>query len=126
MKISSLMPISAICLSIFGSAALAEATNTQPDNSAVNARDHHADAKTADHQGRSTKRDVDLTRMIRRELTKDSSLSTYAKNIKIVTEDGNVTLRGPVHTNDEKMKVESIAQKIVGQANIQNELEIKQ
>ena len=99
---------------------------TQPDNSAVNSRDQNSDAKTASRQANGSKRDIEITRMIRRALTKDSDLSTYGKNIKIVTLDGMVTLRGPVHTDAEKMKIGNIAQRVVRQDKIQNEIEVKQ
>lgn len=63
--------------------------------------------------------------MIRRELTKDSGLSSYAHNVKIITDDSSVTLRGPVHTAEEKAKIGQIAERTASNHAVRNELEIK-
>mgnify|MGYP000924603527 CR=1 FL=1 len=101
------------------------AEGKRADNTGMNARDDALAKPTADQQASGTRRDVELTRLIRRELTKDSSLSTYAQNVKIVTLDGKVTLRGPVRSDAERAKVASIAGKVVGSsAAVANEIEI--
>jgi len=55
---------------------------------------------------------------------KDKSLSTYAHNIKIITQDGKVTLKGPVRSEEEKASIESKAVAIAGQNNVTNQLEV--
>jgi hyperosmotically inducible protein len=101
-------------------------TSYRADNSGLNKRDRNEKADTADHQAsKGTKGDVELTRKIRRELTKDDSLSTYAKNVKIITKNGQTTLRGPVSNSEEKDKIETAAERIVGTNKVRNELEIK-
>jgi hyperosmotically inducible periplasmic protein len=95
-----------------------------PDNSAVNVRDRAPGAMTADQQS-NAKSDVELTRRIRRAVVKDHSLSMLAHNVKIVSANGSVTLRGPVKTEEEKAAVASKAQAIAGAGNVNNQLEVK-
>ena len=71
------------------------------------------------------KSDVELTRRIRRAVVKDSSLSVMAHNVKIVSANGSVTLRGPVKTEAEKDAIASKAQSIAGADRVNNELEVR-
>jgi len=103
------------------------AQDSQPvpaDNSAVNARDRDPNAVTADRQS-NNQSDVELTREIRKAVMKDRSLSMLAHNVKIVSNNGTVTLRGPVKTEDEKASIGSKAQAIAGADKVDNQLEIK-
>jgi hyperosmotically inducible protein len=95
-----------------------------PNNTAVNVRDRAPDAMTAGEQS-SAKSDVALTRKIRRAVVKDQALSMLAHNVKIVTANGNVTLRGPVNTEAEKIAIASKAKAIAGAGNVDNQLEVK-
>jgi hyperosmotically inducible protein len=109
----------------FGPVAMAQdASAVAPDNSAVNVRDRNQNAMTADQQA-NAKTDVELTREIRRSVVKDQSLSMMAHNVKIVAANGNVTLRGPVKTEDEKNQIASKAQAIAGAGKVDNQLEVK-
>lgn len=109
----------------FGPVVMAQdAPTAAPDNSAVNVRDRNPNAMTADQQA-NAKTDVELTREIRRSVTEDHSLSTMAHNVKIVSANGNVTLRGPVKTVSEKTAVASKAQAIAGADKVDNQLEVK-
>jgi osmotically-inducible protein OsmY len=65
-----------------------------------------------------------ITQKIRKAVHDDTSLSTYAHNIKIITQDGKVTLRGPVRSEDEKNNLQAKAVKVAGQENVTNQLEI--
>ncbi len=94
------------------------------DNTEMNKRDESRDTLLSENQAQASKNDAELTRLIRKELTNDKQLSIYSQNIKIMTINGNVTLRGPVHTNKEKAEVQKYAQKVVGRANINNEIEV--
>jgi len=94
-----------------------------PDNTKANKRDRGAEAATADKQGNSQQA-VDLTRQIRKHITADDSLSTYAKNVKVISKDGSVTLRGPVRSADEKAKVEQIAKQVAGAEHVTSDLEV--
>lgn len=106
-------------------AAFAEepTTPTAPDNTGVNKRDRNAAEPTADNQ-KNNKSDVELTAKIRRSLTKEKALSSNARNVKIIAQEGRVTLKGPVRTEQEKSTVERKAAEFAGQGNVTSELEI--
>jgi len=65
-----------------------------------------------------------ITQKIRKVIEEDKSLSTYAHNIKIITQDGKVTLRGPVRSEDEKNNIQAKAVAVAGEGNVTNQLEI--
>ena len=99
-------------------------SQTAPDNSARN-KDHNT-TPTADQQP-ANKSDTDITRNIRQAIVADKSLSTYAHNIKIITQNGAVTLKGPVNSDEEKQTVASKAAQVVGGSDkVTNELTVKQ
>jgi len=88
----------------------------------VNKRDQNSGQPTADKQkGRS---DADITREIRRAITGDKAMSTYARNVKIVTQNGDVTLRGPVRSEEEKKNIEAKAAEVAGPTHVKNEIDI--
>jgi hyperosmotically inducible periplasmic protein len=101
-----------------------ESKPVAPDNSAVNVSDRAPDAMTADQQS-NNKDDVTLTSDIRRAVVKDQSLSMMAHNVKIITANGKVILRGPVKTEEEKTAIAGKAQAIAGAGNVDNQLEVK-
>ena len=89
-----------------------QATATAPDNTKMNKRDRAKGKLTADQQGQSIS-DRDTSRKIRQSLLQDKSLSLYAHNVKIITREGTVTLRGPVRSAEEKEAVVEKAKEIV-------------
>lgn len=93
------------------------------DNTKVNTRDRDKATVTADQQKESSA-DRDLTKKIRRALTQNKTLSSYARNVKIITQDGQVTLKGPVRSEDEKQTVEHTATDVAGTGHVTNELSI--
>jgi hyperosmotically inducible protein len=97
--------------------------NTPPDNTKTNQGDGNKGATTAEQQKMNTA-DRNITKEIRSSIMKDKSLSTYAHNIKIITQDGKVTLKGPVRSEDEKATIESKAVAIAGVNNVTNQLEV--
>jgi hyperosmotically inducible protein len=99
------------------------AANTPADNTGKNVRDRNDAAVTPLDQGNS-KGDRTLTQRIRRAVVADKSLSTNAKNIKIISRHGMVTLRGPVKTEEERAKIAAKAQQIAGEKNVDNQLEV--
>jgi osmotically-inducible protein OsmY len=101
----------------------APAAQTAPDNTGRNVRDRSGDTLTPGDQS-SRKADVDLTQRVRQAVVKDKSLSTTAKNIKIITVDGVVTLRGPVKSEQERDKIAAKAQQIAGANQVENHLEV--
>ena len=99
------------------------AASAAPDDTGKNVRDRDENAVTADQQSNDPQ-DVEITRKIRRSITKDKSFSTNARNVKIVTIDRNVTLRGPVDSAKEKERIAATAKKIAGADKVDDQIEI--
>jgi hyperosmotically inducible protein len=93
------------------------------DNTRVNERDRDQGAVTADQQ-KNDLSDRQATQKVRQSLMRDKGLSTYAHNVKIVTRDGQLTLKGPVRSEDEKRTVEARAVAVVGAGHVVNELTV--
>jgi hyperosmotically inducible periplasmic protein len=98
-------------------------SQTAPDNTGRNVRDRGGDTVTPGDQS-NNKADLNLTQQIRKAIMADKSLSTNAKNVKIITAHGVVTLRGPVNTPQEKATIEAKAQSAAGASNVDSQLEI--
>jgi osmotically-inducible protein OsmY len=96
---------------------------SQADNTKMNKRDGAAKPLSAEQQ-MENKSDLELTRKIRKSLSDDKSLSTYAKNVKIISRLGHVTLKGPVNSEEEKLKIEKVAKAVAGDMKVNNEIEI--
>lgn len=94
-----------------------------PDNTKVNTRDRAKGAVTADQQ-KENAGDRDLAQKIRKSVMADKSLSTYAHNVKIVAQGGQVTLKGPVRTAEEKQSVEAKAVEVAGAGHVTNQMSI--
>jgi len=94
------------------------------DNTAITQRDQNANEATADRQ-KENRSERDITQRIRKGIMLDKSLSTYAHNVKIVTQNGQVTLKGPVRSEDEKRAVEAKAAEVVGENKVTSQLDIK-
>lgn len=94
------------------------------DNSATNARDRDGQTLTPIDQSNDPA-DIKLVADIRKMVVDDASLSANAKNVKIITISGDVTLRGPVETETEKVTIEKHAQ-AAGAKSVTNQIEIKQ
>jgi hyperosmotically inducible protein len=101
-----------------------DSTAVPADNTKVNQRDQNANQPTADQQRNKTS-DRDMTQQIRKAIVKDKSLSTYAHNVKIITQNGQVTLKGPVRSDDEKRAVEAKAAEVAGQNNVTSQLGVE-
>jgi osmotically-inducible protein OsmY len=112
-------------LSAFSLSALAaDDQKTKPDNTATNERDRSGETKTSGDQSNNSA-DLKITQAIRQAIMKDSGLSATAKNIKIITTNGQVTLRGPVNTAQEKAKIDQLARSAAGGAQINDQLDVK-
>jgi len=95
-----------------------------PDNTKVNQGDQNKSNATADRQ-LENKSDREVAQQIRQAVMNDKSLSTYGHNVKIISQNGVVTLKGPVRTDDERRAIEKIAAAIVGQDKVTSQLEVK-
>ena len=111
-------------LSAVSLAAMAADEKTQPDNTAINQRDRTGKTQTSGDQSNSSA-DLKTTQAIRQALMKDGQLSATAKNVKVITANGQVTLRGPVKTAEEKAKIGQLAKSAAGGAQIVDQLDVK-
>jgi osmotically-inducible protein OsmY len=92
----------------------------QPDNTKMNQADRN-DQPTADQQ-ENNRSDRELTQHIRQAIMGDKSLSTYGHNVKIISQNGVVTLKGPVRSDDERRAIEAKADEVAGKDKVVNEL----
>ena len=115
----------ALCTASFvpvaGAIVQPDGVQTAPDNSAQNKNQ----SPTADNQS-NAKADRTTTANIRKAILADKDLSTYAHNVKIITNNGAVTLKGPVKSEEEKQKIASDAESVVSADKITNDLTVKQ
>lgn len=120
--------ILSIALSVGGAVCYGQATDanqTPPDNTKVNQRDRSAPEATADQQ-KSNAADMKTTKDIRRSVMADKSLSSYAHNIKIISQNGVVTLKGPVKSDAEKKTLIAKAVAVTGSADrVTDEISVK-
>ena len=124
MKPSRLAPIVALSAMFMAPMSGWGQTATAPDNSGMNAPAKSAGAPTADQQS-NNQGDVELTRQIRRSVEKDDSLSVVAHQVKIISSNGTVVLRGPVKTEDEKQAIGAKAEAIAGADKVNNQLQVE-
>lgn len=93
------------------------------DNSKINQRDKSSAEPTADQQ-KDNRSDLDTAKEIRHSLTQDKALSTYAHNVKVIAQNGKVTLKGPVRSEEEKSAVLAKAAQVAGKDNINDEMTV--
>lgn len=114
-----------LCLCMFTwSVGAQDKSSPAADNSGRNKRDRSGETQTSGDQPNKSA-DVKTTAAIRRAIMHDSSLSSMAKNVKIITENGVVTLRGPVKSKSERTKIAELAKTHAGNAKIEDQLEVK-
>lgn len=95
------------------------------DNTALNTRERSGVTPTPLDQGNGSS-DLDTTQKIRKALMQDDNLSFAAKNVKVVSDSGQVTLRGTVKSDAEKRAIEKYAREVAGAARVHNELDVEQ
>ena len=100
-----------------------EAADNAPDNTGRNVRDRGGDTLTSGDQSES-EADRAITQKIRHAVVSDDSLSVSAHNVKIITANGAVTLRGPVKSEEERKKIAVMAEQVAGAGKVQNHLEV--
>lgn len=94
------------------------------DNTKMNQRDRDPNEATADQQA-NNRSDRDITQQVRQAINADKTFSTYAHNVKVITQNGQVTLKGPVRSDDEKRAIEAKATAIAGDGKVTSELTVK-
>ena len=105
----------AITLAVSSVAPPAALSAQAPDNTKINKSDRDAGQPTADQQ-KENRSDREMAKKIRQSIMADKSLSSYAHNVKIISQNGTVTLKGPVKSDDEKTSVMSKAVAVAGSA----------
>jgi osmotically-inducible protein OsmY len=90
----------------------------------MNERDRNPNEPTADRQ-KDNRSDRELTQQVRKAIVKDKSLSTYAHNVKVITQNGMVTLKGPVRSEEKKKAIEAKAAEVAGQDKVTNQLDVR-
>ena len=101
----------------------AQQTPPAADNTKVNQADRNSAQPTAD-QGKNNANDREIMQKIRKAVMDDKSLSSYAHNVKIISQNGKVTLKGPVRSADERQSIEQKAADVAGAGNVTNEITI--
>jgi hyperosmotically inducible periplasmic protein len=112
-----------LALALGFSATVATAGNYPAENTGKNVRDKAGDTLTAIDQSNDPK-DLEITQEVRKAIVADDALSTNAKNVKVITVGGVVTLRGPVNSVEEKTTVANKAKVVAGVSRVDNQLEI--
>jgi hyperosmotically inducible periplasmic protein len=118
---------SGLLLSFWMGPVYAQSTDdkTKPDNTSVNKRDKNPGEATADQQ-KMNATDRALTAKIRKAVIADKHLSTYAHNVKIISQDGTVTLKGPVRSDDEVKSIMAKATEGTGSPDkVVNQMSVK-
>jgi hyperosmotically inducible protein len=118
--------VGVMVMSSFGLLGAQQDNNASPvpaDNTKANQRDRSQNEQTADQQKENSS-DRQLTAQIRRAIVKDKSLSSTAHNVKIIAQNGSVTLKGPVKSDEEKQAIESKATEIAGAGKVNSELQV--
>ena len=105
-------------------AAIYLAEGSGLENTEINVRDKGNTTLTPEDQ-KETESDIKITADIRQAIIKNKSLSVNAQNVKIITRNGLVTLRGPVESKKESKKIKKIAKHTPGVLKVDNQLEIK-
>jgi hyperosmotically inducible periplasmic protein len=103
---------------------IGQSPGPQPDYTKTNQRDRSASEPTADQQ-KSNLSDRDITQQIRKSIEKDKSLSTYGHNVKVITQNGTVTLKGPVRSEEEKKTIEQKAAHVAGADKVTSEIDVQ-
>ena len=119
----SLVGVGAVSVCAAPSDYLPSNDHSAADNTARNARDRDGETMTPTDQSNDPK-DIDLTRRIRQAVESDKNLSTDAKNVKIITVDGVVWLRGPVKSADEKAAIARDAHEVAGAGKVHDQIQI--
>jgi osmotically-inducible protein OsmY len=117
----ALAGILAVTVPAFAQDQTAPSPTTAPDNTAQN-----KDQVTTADQQTNTQGDRDLTAQIRKAIVADKTLSMYAHNVKIITVNGMVTLKGPVRSDAEKQTVADLATKAAGADKVTNDITVKE
>jgi hyperosmotically inducible protein len=113
-----------LLLSGWAVASAQQTADPQADNTRMNQRDRNSNQATADQQ-KANRSDRDISQQIRKSIASDKSLSSYGHNVKVITQNGMVTLKGPVRSEEEKKAVEDKAAEVAGADKVTNEIDVQ-
>ncbi len=115
-----------VSLLLLGSGTMALAQDTAGQNAPAsdNTKMNQRNEPTADQQ-QNNRSDRDITQQIRKAISEDKTFSTYAHNVKVITQNGQVTLKGPVRSDEEKRAIEAKAAAVAGDSKVTSELTVK-
>lgn len=120
------MALCAVSVIVAAPAKAQTSESPKPDNTIVNQRDRDAGQATADQQ-KENRGDREMTKHIRHSIMADKTLSSYAHNVKIISQNGTVTLKGPVKSEEEKSLVIAKAVAVAGSADkVIDQVSVKQ
>ena len=100
------------------------AQQTPPDGAQTSARDRSANQPTAD-QAKNNKSDREMMKEIRKSVVDDKAISSTGHNVKIIAQNGRVTLRGVVQSDEERQSIKSKAEQVAGAGNVTDDLSVK-
>ena len=123
MRVIAFIAMTALSLAACEEKKTDASAKTDADNTKKNERDRSDTMKPGDQKENSA--DLGITQTIRQDIVKSDALSMDAKNVKVITAEGVVTLRGPVKTEEEKNQIEKIAAATTGVKRVDNQLEVK-
>jgi hyperosmotically inducible protein len=109
---------------VFAGAQSSDQSAPAADNTKMNQADRNSNQPTADQQ-KMNPSDRDITQQIRKSIIADKSLSTYAHNVKVITQNGMVTLKGPVRTEEDKKAIEDKAAQVAGADKVTDEIQVQ-
>ena len=98
-----------VCGMFFANNSLANTALVVKDSTALNVKDAEGNTKTPLDQLKGSEKDIETTRQIRQALMADESLSTNARNVKVITLKNKVTIRGAVNSSEELRRVVDVA-----------------
>src|SRR5262245_55074636 len=119
MRYVAIIALTALFCSACNEPATTGSPAVKPNNTGVNVRDRDPNAKTPIDQNEN-RTDIDITAQIRKQIV-DTKMSVNAQNVKVITQDGKVTLRGPVKSLEEKKQIEAIAHGIAGASKVDSQ-----
>jgi osmotically-inducible protein OsmY len=124
MRVIAIIAMTALSLAACEEKKTDAPAKTDADNTKQNERDR-SDSTMKPGDQKENSADLGITQTIRQDIVKSDGLSMDAKNVKVVTAEGVVTLRGPVKSEEEKTQIEKIAAAATGVKRVDNQLEVK-
>lgn len=118
------LPLVLVACDTKSNSPMSSSSTEDADNTGRNVQDRNSNTVTPIDQSENAG-DLNITKEIRSRIMSTNSLSNNAKNIKIMTINGVVTLRGVVNSNQEKEFISNLAKQVQGNRTVNNQIEVK-